>query len=237
MTIADHASNLHSPPYDLERIGHRLGKETREAARAELSPALQLRRLVRCCLRLGAGGVREGSPGREDGVAEEIADGVVREEGRAGIGNHAEQGGREAAEEVGEAGLRDALFHDRCGGRGERVRGVVRRRCALLVVDLCAYAPQRAALLRGRLERQAHAYHFQGIGEEDGEHACETAAEEAPGGGLVGLGAYEDGADLVVGEELYAGVGEDAEEGGGVAFEEAADAVFAVDVAQREVQA
>ena len=47
----------------------------------------------------------------------------------------------------------------------------------------------------------------------------------------------DDGcAYLVVGEELYACVGEDAEEGGGVAFEQAADAVLGVDVAQGMVE-
>ena len=41
---------------------------------------------------------------------------------------------------------------------------------------------------------------------------------------------YDAGADLLVGEEFDAGVGEDAEEGGGVAFEEAADTGGGVDV-------
>lgn len=43
----------------------------------------------------------------------------------------------------------------------------------------------------------------------------------------------DDGADLLVGEEFYAGVGEDAEQGGAVAAEQAQDALVQVDVLDR----
>ena len=48
----------------------------------------------------------------------------------------------------------------------------------------------------------------------------------------MGFGGYHAGAYLLVCEELYSGVWEDAEEGCRVSFEESGDAIVGVDVAE-----
>lgn len=98
------------------------------------------------------------------------------------------------------------------------------------MVDLRADAPQAAPPYLLRLEGQAHPHDFEWIGDEDAGHAREGAAEESPQARLVLLGRDEDGADLLVCEEFNGGVGEDAEEGGGMAAEETTDAGLPVDV-------
>lgn len=57
--------------------------------------------------------------GGDGGMAEPIGGGVVRQEGHAGVGQHAPEGGAEAAVEVGDAGARgDGLERGGCGGDG-----------------------------------------------------------------------------------------------------------------------
>lgn len=169
-------------------------------------------------------------------VAQDIGHGVVREEGSACIGYHAQEGGREAAEEVCQSCLRDALLHDR-GRRGAQgVRRIVHRGCSMLVVNQFADASERTFFLPRCFKRQPDSDDFEGVCEEYRYHACETAAYEPPSGSLVGVCRNENGADLVVGEEFYACVGEDAKESCGVALEEAADAVLGVDVAESEME-
>lgn len=119
--------------------------------------------------------------------AKDVTHSVVREEGCAGVGNHAEQGRCEAAEEVCQAGLGDALFHDCGGGGGEGVRGMVCSGRRVLVVNHLADASEGAPLVCAGFECQSHSYNFEGICEEDGDHAGETAADEAPPGGLLRL--------------------------------------------------
>ena len=65
------------------------------------------------------GGVGDGGVGGDGRVAEPVGCGVVREEGHAGVWQHAPERGGEAAVEVGEAGARgDGLKGGGCGGDG-----------------------------------------------------------------------------------------------------------------------
>lgn len=78
------------------------------------------------------------------------------------------------------------------------------------VVDLLADARKGGAGVAFCFEGETHADHFEGVGEEDGGDACERAADESPPGGFLGFVFYNDGADLLVGEEFDGGVGENA---------------------------
>ncbi len=77
---------------------------------------------------------------------------------------------------------------------------------------------------------EAHADDFEGVGDEDAGDTRGGAADEAAEGRLVRGGGDADGAELLVGEEFDGGVGEDAQEGGGVAPKEPAQAGLPVDV-------
>ena len=88
-----------------------------------------------------------------------------------------------------------------------------------------------------RLEGEAHADQLERVRAEDAGDAGEAAGEEAPDGRLVVGTVDDDGADLLVGEELDGGVGEDAQNGGGVAAVEAQGALVAVNVAHHCVDA
>lgn len=77
---------------------------------------------------------------------------------------------------------------------------------------------------------ETHADDFEGVGDEDAGDTRGGAADEAAEGRLVRGGGDEDGAELLVGEEFDGGVGEDAQQGGGVAPEEPAEAGLPVDV-------
>lgn len=80
-------------------------------------------------------------------------------------------------------------------------------------------------------EGEAHADDFEGVREEDADHACETAACEASAGGFLGFVLDYAGAYLFVCKEFDAGVGEDAEEGCGVAFEKTSNSSTGIYVA------
>lgn len=82
-----------------------------------------------------------------------------------------------------------------------------------------------------RLERQSDADYFQRVRDEDGGHAREGSAREAAQRCLVHWGGDQDVSELLVCEEFDGCVGEDSEEGCGVAAEEPTHAVLSVDVA------
>ena len=77
--------------------------------------------------------------------------------------------------------------------------------------------------------RHADADELKGVREQDRGDARDGARSKATCVGLRLRGGHEEGLRLVVCHEVDRGVGEDAEEGGGVALEEAADAMLAVD--------
>lgn len=164
-------------------------------------------------------------------MAHEVAHRVVDKKGCAGVGNHAEERGREAAEEVGEARVRRDLVDDVgcccCNG----IAWMVGHWRWLLGVDFLDNGAQAAFMIGARLKGEAYSNDFQRVCEEYGHHASQTAAEEAPAGRFLGLVLDHARADLLVGEELDAGVGEDAQQRGRVALEEACDASVEVDVA------
>ena len=147
------------------------------------------------------------------------------QEGHARIRQHTHQSRRKAAIEIHEAGTRR-----RCGCR-ERNRG--RRFGGVLAVDLLTDIGQRGARVVLCLEGESDADYFQRVGDEDGGHAREGSAREAAQRRLVHWGGDQDVADLLVCEEFDGCVGEDSEEGCGVAAEEPAHAVLPVDVAHR----
>ena len=103
----------------------------------------------------------------------------------------------------------------------------------MLAVDLLADVGQRGAGVVFRLERESHADYFQRVGDEDGGHAREGTAREAAQRRLVHWGGDQDVPDLLVCEEFDGCVGEDSEEGCGVAPEKPPHAVLPVDVAHR----
>jgi len=223
VAVAHRAADLHPAADDLERVARRLRHEARDAAGHELGPRDEGRGFPAGRV----GGLREGGVPRYAGVAEEVAGRVVREEGHARVGEHAEEGRGEAAVEVDEAGARgDGGYSLREWGGGCGV-GL---RVGLFVVDLLADPDEAGAVVALRLEGEAHADHFQRVGEEDRGDARQRAAYEPPERGLVPVVGDHDGADLFVGEEFYAGVGEDSEEGCAVAPEEAEGSVLDVDV-------
>ena len=152
------------------------------------------------------------------------------EEGHSRVGHHADQGGREAAIEVHEAGVRgrgDCCCC--CRDNGDRRGGG--RLGWMFMVDLTANLGQRGARIAFGFEGESHADYFQGVGDEDGGQAREGSAGEAAQRGFVGGGWDDDMADLLVGEEFDGCVGEDLQEGSRVSPEEAAHAVLPVDVA------
>lgn len=79
-------------------------------------------------------------------------------------------------------------------------------------------------------ECQSYADDFERVGAEHADHACETATYKSARWSFL-VGAFDHArADLFVCEEFYAGVGEDPEEGCGVAFKEPAYTGRGVDV-------
>lgn len=97
--VADGAGDLHAPPDDLERVRDGLRDGAGDAARGELGPRPQRRRLVG--RRVGGLGERRVFP--EQRGPEDVAYRVVRQERHAGVRNHAEEGGGEAPVEVDDA--------------------------------------------------------------------------------------------------------------------------------------
>lgn len=158
--------------------------------------------------------MRQGGVGGDGGMAQQIGHCVVSEERSACIWDHAEEGGRETAEEVGHASLRHTSLDDGCCGVGERVRGVVQGGRGLFVVYFSAYARQGAPLVGRGFKGQADAYHFQRICKEDGDHAGQAARNKAAARRLACAVGNDGRSYLVVGQELDACVGEDAEERG-----------------------
>ena len=106
----------------------------------------------------------------------------------------------------------------------------------MLAVYLPTYAGQSAPLVGRGFKGQANAYDFERVCEENGDHARKAAGNEAAARCLLRAIGDDGRSYLVVGKEFYAGVGEDAEEGSRVAFEQTADAVLGVDVAQGKMQ-
>lgn len=232
MPIPYRPPNLHPPPDDLEGVGCRLRDQARETAGEEFGPVAQDG---------GRGGgfgvgVRAGGIGCQERVAEVVAGGVVGEEGHAGVGEHAGQGDGEAAVKVYEAALGgrdlgDGVRDGSCQGRG-RYGGVgFRDGVGVFVVDLAADAGQGAPGIVFGLKGQAYADDFERVGEEDARDTGEGAGYEAAEGGFVLSRGNDDGAVLLVGDELGGGVGEDAEEGGRMSAEEPTNAILTVDVA------
>ena len=80
----------------------------------------------------------------------------------------------------------------------------------MLVVDAPDGFAEGCAAGGFGLEGEAHADHFEGVGEEYGDRAGDAAAHEPSEGCLLRFVFDEDGADLLVGEEFDPGVGEDA---------------------------
>ena len=111
VAIADYTADLHPPSYHFQRIGHGLREEAGETSGGQLGPVLQLSGFVSRGGGLGTRGVRQGGVGGESGMAQQIRHCVVSEERSTCVGDHAEKGGCEAAEEVGHAGLWHTLFH------------------------------------------------------------------------------------------------------------------------------
>lgn len=99
------------------------------------------------------------------------------------------------------------------------------------MVDLLADTRKRGAVIASRLKSQPDTDDFEGVGEEDGGDTGEGAGEESPKRHFLCLVFYDHRADLLIGEELYGRVGEDAQEGCRVASEEPAEPVLLVDVA------
>lgn len=79
-------------------------------------------------------------------------------------------------------------------------------------------------------EGEAYANYFEGVSEEDADHAGHAATDESSAWGLLSPVFDHSCADLFVGEEFDSRVWEDAEEGCAVAFEEPAYAICGVDV-------
>jgi hypothetical protein len=96
------------------------------------------------------------------------------------------------------------------------------------IVDFATYRAKCGAGVVARLEGETHADYFERVSKEDGDAAGRGAAREAPHGCLLGVVFYKACADLFICQKLDPSVGKYAEEGGRVAFEEAADAVFDV---------
>lgn len=175
---------------------------------------------------------------RNGGVAQEVGGGVVRQKGHAGVGEHAQHGRGEAAVKVDESfARRDGL--DGLGGlangvayRAGRIRQPRRGRLVdgLFVVYLAADGGEGRAALGLCLKRQADSDDLEGVCEEDGRDARQTAADEPAERRLVLFARDHSGSYLFIGEELDAGVGEDSEECRRVAAEQAARALEGVNV-------
>ena len=102
----------------------------------------------------------------------------------------------------------------------------------MLPVNLCADPPQAApAPFLLRLESQPDPDHLERVGDQHaGDPRRGPARQPSPGRLLRGV-ADEEGAELLVRQKLDGCVGEDLEEGGGVAAEETERALAAGDVA------
>lgn len=101
----------------------------------------------------------------------------------------------------------------------------------MLVVYHPTYRAEGTAVLNSGFEGKTYTYHLQGIREEHGYHARHTSRHEPAAWRFLCFGFYHTCAYLLVGEEFYARIGEDAEECCGVTFEETADAIASIDVA------
>jgi hypothetical protein len=99
------------------------------------------------------------------------------------------------------------------------------------MVDLLADTRKRGSVIASRLKSQPDTDDFEGVGEEDGGDTGEGTGEESPKRHFLCLVFYDHRADLLVGEELYGRVGENAQEGCGVSSEEPAEPLLLVDVA------
>lgn len=136
---------------------------------------------------------------------------VVGEETSTRVGNHAHECGREAAEEIAEAMSHSDFLGHRRSNSTNRVRRVVLHRRGMLVINFPTYTAQRRVLGRlARLEGEAYADDFERVGEKDRDHACEGAGHEAADGRLVVAAVDHVGANLLVSQEFYTRVGENA---------------------------
>ena len=80
------------------------------------------------------------------------------------------------------------------------------------------------------IECHAYANDFEGVGEEDGGDPRKRAGDEATNRLFVGLVRYHNSPNLFVGQEFYASVREDSQEGSGVASKQSAQPIRLVDV-------
>ena len=99
-----------------------------------------------------------------------------------------------------------------------------------MVYRLADPLERRRAGLIFRFECQPHTDDFQRISNENACDARGGPTEQPAERCFVRGGGDEDGAELLVGEEFDGGVGEDAEEGRGMASKEPAEARLPVDV-------
>lgn len=114
---------------------------------------------------------------------------------------------------------RDHGLGYRCGGGGEGICDIGDGGWRLFAVDFSAYGSEGAVGLLSGFEGEAYAYYFEWVGEEDGDHAGHGAGDKATDGGFFGTSGDYATTDLFVGKEFDTGIGEDAEEGCGMAFE------------------
>lgn len=80
------------------------------------------------------------------------------------------------------------------------------------MVDCFADLSQTSLVMCFCLKSQSHADNFERVGEADGDGAGQAATEESADGRLFVFGRDDDGADLLIGEELDTGVGKDTEQ-------------------------
>lgn len=98
------------------------------------------------------------------------------------------------------------------------------------MVDMFYDFREGGAAISASFEGQPHADHFEGVGEKYGCDACEGAADQAAEWGFLIFSAYDNCADLFVGNEFDGCVGKYAEKSCRVAAIKAEDSFIAVDI-------